>query len=278
MIWGFAFVAQQIGMEYVGPFTYNAVRFAIGTLSLFPIIYYFKHKNRHKKEENTSQFGWQKRYGGLILGIVLFTAASMQQVALQYTTAGKSGFITGLYVVFVAMMGFLFKHKTSFFLWIAVVLSTIGLYMLSVADMGTLSMGDAITMVSAVIWAIHVLLTSYLSPKMNSVVLAQYQFAVCSVLSFMVAFAIEEVIFSQIIEATIPILYGGLLSVGVAYTLQVVVQKHAHPTYSAIILSLESLFAVIGGWLILNETLSMNAMIGCGLMLSGMIIAQLKQR
>lgn len=265
-------------MDYVGPFTYNAVRFAVGAISLFPLIYFLK---RREKTDHTSvdekKYSWQKKYGGLILGIVLFTAASMQQVGLQYTTAGKSGFITGLYVVFVAILGVLFHQKSSIYLWIAVVLSTIGMYLLSVADMGILSLGDIITFISALVWAIHVLLTGYLSPKMNSVVLAQYQFAVCSALSFIVAFAIEDIVFSKIMEAAIPILYGGLLSVGVAYTLQVVVQKHAHPTYSAIILSLESLFAVIGGWLILNEVLTMNAMIGCGLMLAGMIVAQFKQ-
>ncbi len=157
-------------------------------------------------------------------------------------------------------------------------MATIGMYLLSVADMGTLSLGDLLTFVSAIVWSFHVLLTAYLSPKMNSVKLAQYQFFVCAVLSLIVAFSIEEVVFDKILEATIPILYGGFLSVGVAYTLQVVVQKHAHPTYSAIILSLESLFAVLGGWVILNETLTINAMIGCGLMLTGMIVAQLKQK
>jgi drug/metabolite transporter (DMT)-like permease len=277
MIWGFAFVAQRMGMEYVGPFTYNAIRFAIGGLSLFPLIWYLKRKEK-PSEVAAPGNKWQKRYGGLILGLVLFSAASLQQVGLQYTTAGKSGFITGLYVVFVPLMGIFFRHKTSIFLWIAVALATIGMYMLSVADMGTLSFGDVLTFACAVIWAVHVLLTGYLSPKMNSIVLAQTQFLVCSVLCFGVALSTEEFILEQIMAAAIPILYGGLLSVGVAYTLQVVVQKHAHPTYSAIILSFESLFAVLGGWVVLNETLSLNAMIGCGLMLTGMIVAQLKQK
>lgn len=278
MIWGFAFVAQQMGMKYVGPYTFNGVRFAIGAISLYPMIYYLNRKKKKANEPVSTEYGWQKRYGGLILGAILFTAASLQQVGLQYTTAGKSGFITGLYVVFVALIGIFFKHKTSLYLWIAVVLATIGMYFLSVADMGTLSLGDLLTFVSAIIWSFHVLLTAYLSPKMDSVKLAQYQFFVCATLSLIVAFSIEDVVFDKIMEAAIPILYGGFLSVGVAYTLQVVVQKHAHPTYSAIILSLESLFAVLGGWVVLNETLSFNAMIGCGLMLTGMIVAQLKQK
>ncbi|MEI6347496.1 MAG: DMT family transporter [Bacteroidota bacterium] len=279
IIWGFAFVAQRVGMEYIGPFTFNAIRFAIGGLSLFPIIYYFKYRNKSQTSNTTplTSNNWQKRYGGLILGSVLFIAASMQQVGLQYTTAGKSGFITGLYVVFVAILGLFFRQKTTLFLWIAVFLSTAGMYLLSVADLKTISIGDLITFFSAILWAVHVLLTGYLSPKMNAIKLAQYQFFVCSILSLVVALFIEDIIFSKILLASTPILYGGLLSVGIAYTLQVVVQKTAHPTSAAIILSLESLFAVIGGWLFLNETLSLNAMIGCGLMLSGMIVAQIKR-
>jgi drug/metabolite transporter (DMT)-like permease len=275
MIWGFAFVAQRVGMEYIGPFTYNAVRFALGGLSLYPLILYLKHKNRNESQEK-HLFLRQKRVGGLLLGLVLFLAASLQQVGLQYTTAGKSGFITGLYVVFVPLVGVFFRHKTSLFLWIAVALASIGMYLLSVTSLGTFSYGDMLTVFSALFWTVHVLLTGYLSPKMDSIKLAQTQFFVCALLCSIVAVCIEPIDFSQIFRAYIPILYGGLLSVGVAYTLQVVVQKTAHPTYSAVILSLESLFAAIGGWIILNETLSMRSIIGCGLMLSGMMIAQIR--
>lgn len=274
IIWGFAFVAQQVGMKYVGPYTFNAVRFALGGASLFPLIAYFKRKNKTEKTPS-NDFVWQRKVGGVVLGIVLFAAASLQQVGLQYTTAGKSGFITGLYVVFVALMGIFFKQKTSLLLWIAVIMATVGMYLLSVSDVGVISFGDLLTFFSALLWAVHVLLTGYLSPKMNSIKLAQAQFFVCAFLSALVAVATENIVFAQILNAYIPILYGGFLSVGVAYTLQVVVQKTAHPTYSAIILSLESLFAAIGGWIILNETLSIRAFIGCGLMLAGMIVAQI---
>ncbi len=277
MIWGFAFVAQRVGMEYIGPFTYNAVRFALGGLSLYPLIFYLKGKNRNEPQEKYL-FVRQKRVGGLLLGVVLFLAASLQQVGLQYTTAGKSGFITGLYVVFVPLVGVFFRHKTSLFLWIAVVLASIGMYLLSVTSLGTFSYGDMLTVFSALFWTVHVLLTGYLSPKMDSIKLAQTQFFVCALLCSIVAVFVETVDFFQIIRAYIPILYGGLLSVGVAYTLQVVVQKTAHPTYSAVILSLESLFAAIGGWIILNETLSLRSLIGCGLMLAGMMIAQIRPK
>lgn len=277
MIWGFAFVAQRVGMEYIGPYTYNAIRFAIGGLSLYPLIIYLKHKNSNKPQQ-THLFTRQKRLGGLLLGVVLFTAASLQQVGLQYTTAGKSGFITGLYVVFVPLVGIFFRHKISIFLWVAVVFAAVGMYLLSVTELGTFSYGDMLTFFSALFWTVHVLLTGYLSPKMDSIKLAQTQFFVCALLCALVAISIEHIEIGQIIKAQIPILYGGLLSVGVAYTLQVVVQKTAHPTYSAIILSLESLFAAIGGWIILNETLSLRSIIGCGLMLAGMMIAQIRPK
>jgi drug/metabolite transporter (DMT)-like permease len=277
MIWGFAFVAQRVGMEYIGPYTYNAVRFALGGLSLYPLIIYLKHKNRNEPQEK-HLFVRQKRVGGLLLGLVLFSAASLQQVGLQYTTAGKSGFITGLYVVFVPLMGVFFRHKTSIFLWIAVLFAAVGMYLLSVTSLGTFSYGDMLTFFSALFWTVHVLLTGYLSPKMDSIKLAQTQFFVCALLCSIVAVCIEPIDLSQIFRAYIPILYGGLLSVGVAYTLQVVVQKTAHPTYSAVILSLESLFAAIGGWIILNETLSLRSLIGCGLMLAGMMIAQIRPK
>jgi len=277
MIWGFAFVAQRVGMEYVGPYTYNAVRFALGGLSLYPLIIYLKHKNRNEPQEK-HLFVRQKRVGGLLLGLVLFSAASLQQVGLQYTTAGKSGFITGLYVVFVPLVGVFFRHKTSIFLWIAVLFAAVGMYLLSVTSLGTFSYGDMLTFFSALFWTVHVLLTGYLSPKMDSIKLAQKQFFVCALLCSIVAVCIEPIDLSQIFRAYIPILYGALLSVGVAYTLQVVVQKTAHPTYSAVILSLESLFAAIGGWIILNETLSLRSLIGCGLMLAGMMIAQIRPK
>ncbi len=276
MIWGFAFVAQRVGMEYIGPYTYNAVRFALGGLSLYPLIIYLKYKNHNEPDPQEKHWSVrQKRAGGLLLGLVLFSAASLQQVGLQYTTAGKSGFITGLYVVFVPLMGVFFRHKTSIFLWTSVFLAAAGMYLLSVTALGTFFYGDMLTFFSALFWTVHVLLTGYLSPKMNSIKLAQTQFFVCALLCSIVAISIEPIDFSQIFRAYIPILYGGLLSVGVAYTLQVVVQKTAHPTYSAVILSLESLFAAIGGWIILNETLSLRSIIGCGLMLAGMMIAQI---
>lgn len=275
IIWGFAFVALQMGMDYIGPFLFNGIRFALGAVSLYPVIWYLNHSQKAPRQE-THVGQWQNRYGGMLLGLVLFIAATIQQIGLQYTTAGKSGFITGLYLVLVVILGLFFGHKTTLNLWIAVLLSTVGMYLLSFNSLTGISRGDILTLISTIFWAFHILLTAYLSPKTNVLKLAQTQFFVCSLLSLGVAFFTEPIIFDQIKLATIPILYGGLLSVGVAYTLQVVVQKSVHPTSAAIILSLESLFAAIGGWFFLNEILSLKSMIGCALMLAGMIFAQLK--
>ncbi len=275
IIWGFAFVAQRMGMDYIGPYTFNAIRFALGGLSLFPLIWYNSRQQKKIEADPIKIKNWQKTWGGLLLGIVLFSAASLQQIGLVYTTAGKAGFITGLYVVIVAIIGLLWKQKLKYTLWAGVVLATIGMYLLSVTGDFKIAFGDIIVLVGAFFWAIHVQLTGYLSPRTNAIRLAQYQFFICSIFSFIAAFIFEKITLSSIIDATYPLLYGGLLSVGIAYTIQVVVQKTAHPTYAAIILSLEAVFAALGGWIVLNETLSYRALIGCCLMLAGMLAAQL---
>jgi len=276
IIWGFAFVAQRMGMDSIGPYTFNAIRFAIGGLSLFPLILFFKKKKKKTEPQPIKIKSWQQTYGGLLLGFVLFSAASLQQNGIVHTTAGKAGFITGLYVIIVAFIGILWKQKTKVTLWWGVCLATVGMYFLSVTDDFQIAIGDVIILLGAFFWAIHVQLTGYLSPRTNAIRLAQYQFFICSILSFFVAFIFEKITISSIIEATYPLLYGGLLSVGIAYTIQVVVQKTAHPTYAAIILSLEAVFAALGGWIVLNETLTYRALLGCFLMLIGMLAAQLE--
>jgi len=274
IIWGFAFVAQRMGMEFIGPYTFNAIRFALGGISLFPILLY-QNKNRKIETENIKIKSWQRSYGGLILGFVLFSAASLQQIGLVYTTAGKAGFITGLYVIIVALIGLFRKQKTKYTLWFGVIFATIGMYLLSVTEDLHITYGDLLVLAGAFFWAIHVQLTGYLSPRSNAIRLAQYQFLVCSLLSTITALIFEHITLDSIEDAIWPLLYGGLLSVGIAYTIQVVVQKTAHPTYAAIILSLEAVFAAIGGWIVLNETLTYRAFAGCILMLAGMFAAQM---
>jgi drug/metabolite transporter (DMT)-like permease len=287
-IWGFAFVAQRAGMEYIEPFTYNGVRFALGSLSLVPLIFLLGRRSRRRArlkipdgsdQGNTTGAGGQGRQGkvwlyGLLCGSVLFAAASLQQVGIVYTTAGKAGFITGLYVVLVPLSGLLWRQRAGWSRWLGAGLALAGLYLLSVTRGFTVARGDFLVLLSALFWTAHVQLIGLFSPKTDSLVLASIQFAVCAVFSLVVAFAAETGVLKGILQAAIPILYGGLCSVGIAYTLQVVVQKTAHPAHAAIILSLEGAFAVLGGWLILGEMLSIRGLIGCLLMLAGMIVSQ----
>ncbi len=272
MIWGFAFVAQRIGMDYVGPFTFNAIRFALGSLSLLPLIWMLQ------KRPSTNPPGTQKKpvlIWGFLAGGALFAGASFQQAGMVYTTAGKAGFITGLYVVIVPMLGLFWKQCSSLGTWLGAIMAAIGLYFLSITDEFTISVGDLLVLISAFFWAGHVLLIGWLAPRTDSLKLASVQFAVCSLLSFLTALAIETMSFTSIWQGIIPILYGGFCSVGIAYTLQVIAQRDAHPAHSAIILSLEGLFAAIGGWLVLGEVLSLRGIFGCAMMLAGMFFSEL---
>jgi drug/metabolite transporter (DMT)-like permease len=213
--------------------------------------------------------------GGLIAGLVLFCGASFQQVALVYTTAGNAGFITGLYVVFVPILGIALGHRAHAGTWIGAALAGVGLYLLSVVGPFTISPGDLLVLIGAIFWACHVHLIGWLSPRQDPVKIAVLQCAACAVLSLLTAVAVEHNTVRSYWSAAIPILYGGLLSVGVAYTLQVVAQKRAKPAHAAIILSLEAVFAAVGGWFFLGETLGPRAIVGCVLMLCGMLISQL---
>jgi len=275
-IWGFAFVAQRLGMQFVGPFTFNAVRFALGSLSLLPLFLLRRPSVPTRIPIKTVPFQLNWITGGGLLGIVLFIAASLQQIGLVYTTAGKAGFITGLYVILVPLLGLFWKQIISCVTWLGALLATVGMYFLSISEKLTIEAGDLLVLISALFWAGHVQLIGWLTQQITARQLALVQFAVCSILSGITAVIFESIRISAILKAAGPILYGGILSVGVAYTLQVVAQKKALPTHAAIILSLEAVFAVIGGWLILNEQLALRALIGCSLMLAGMLLAQLK--
>jgi drug/metabolite transporter (DMT)-like permease len=268
-IWGFAFVAQRIGMDYVGPFTYNGVRFALGSLSLVPLL---RRGPEPVLGQESPRLLW---LGGGLLGLVLFAAASLQQVALVTTTAGKAGFITGLYVVIVPFLGLLWGQRTAAGTWAGAVIAAVGLYLLSVTASWEMEYGDFLVLLSAVFWSVQVLLIAWLSPRVRTVSLACYQFAICALLSLLTAVWVEEVRLAPILAAAGPILYGGVLSVGVAYTLQVAAQRHAPPAHASILMSLEAVFAAFGGWLFLEEALTPRGWAGCGLMLAGMLLSQL---
>lgn len=274
-IWGFAFVAQRVGMEHVGPFGFNGVRFALGCLVLLPFLFRNGMRDERASSRDPGLFSLPSLGGGLLAGLVLFCGASFQQVALVYTTAGNAGFITGLYVVLVPIIGIALGHRTHAGTWIGAALAAVGLYLLSVTDQFTVSPGDLLVLIGAFFWAGHVLIIGWLSPRQDPLKIAFLQYAACAVLSLFVAGGMEQNTASRYLSATVPILYGGVLSVGVAYTLQVVAQKKARPAHAAIILSLEAVFAAIGGWIILGEILSPRAIAGCILMFCGMLISQL---
>ena len=269
-IWGFAFVAQRVGMAYVGPFTFNAIRFGLGALSLIPLIRATRKRREHAPSRRQRVLGW------LAVGTVLFAAASAQQIGIVTTTAGKSGFITGLYVVLVPLLALVWGERASRITWAGALVAVAGLYFLSVTERLTVSPGDAWVLLSAFLWAVQIQLIAHLTRRIDALPLAAGQFVVCSVLSWIAALILEPIGWGGIRAALGPILYGGFISVGIAYTLQAVAQRHARPTPAAIIMSMESAFAALGGWLMLGEKLGGRGALGAGLMMAGMVLAQVR--
>ncbi len=271
-IWGFAFTAQRAGMEYVGPFTFNGVRFILGAVALVPVML-FGRRSADSEGGGTGKSP-SLLLPGLFSGLFIFAAASLQQVGLLSTTAGKSGFITGLYVVIVPLAGVFFRHKTGKGRWLGVMLAAAGLYFLSITSKFTIEPGDLLTLIGAVFWAGHVLLISRYSKIINPVKLSFVQYLFCAAFSLVAAGFTETMEVRNILAAWLPLLYGGVCSVGIAYTLQVVAQRNAHPAHAAIILSMEGVFAVLGGILILGETLTPRGVLGCSLMFAAMLVSQ----
>ncbi|MDR2028848.1 MAG: DMT family transporter [Treponema sp.] len=296
-IWGFAFVAQRSGMDYMGPFTFNGIRFLLGSLSLLPLILYRKKKTGNRDggsrgEAPVQSWGADPARGprggelsisstgrvvlsSLLAGTCLFIGASLQQVGIIYTTAGHSGFITGLYVVLVPIFGLFIGKKTGLSTWIGAGFTLTGLYFLSAAgNASSINPGDIITAISAVFWTLHVLVIDSLVQTVDPLVLSTGQFAWCGLFSLIIALCTEPFQAGFAMAGLIPILYGGLASVGVAYTLQVVAQRDAPPAHASIILCLEGVFAAIGGVIILSEPLGPWTLLGFALMFCGMLTTQ----
>lgn len=271
VIWGLAFVAQRVGMDFVGPFTFNGVRFMLGSLSLLPLLWYL-----NRGEERQEAAGQSALLPGLLAGLILFAGASLQQVALVYTTAGKAAFITCLYIVLVPLMGAFIGHKIGKGTWLGCFLALAGLYLLCIKENLTIQRGDMLALIGAFFWAFHILIIGRYSRRVDPIKLSFTQFLVCSLLSLAVAAFKENIALSSLQAGIVPILYAGICSVGIAYTLQVVGQKHAPAAHAAIILSMESAFAVIGGYFILGETMDVREIAGCLLMFAGMLVSQLQ--
>jgi drug/metabolite transporter (DMT)-like permease len=271
IIWGTTFVAQQIGMEKgLGPMTFNGLRFALGCLALIPVITW-----RTKTTGRARVAGDLPYVGSVAAGVFLFAAASFQQIGLQYTSSANSGFITGFYILFVPVIGMFFGHKAPSSLWGAILVCLVGFYLLSVSEDFVVSKGDLLTLICAMLWACQILVIDHVAGKGDPIQIAFLQFAICAVLSLAAGFLFENCTFSQIKAASGAIAYAGIMSVGIAFTLQVVCQKRCPPGPAAILMSLEAVFAAMAGYVILNQTLTGRAVVGCGLILCGVLIVQL---
>lgn len=278
-IWGFAFVAQRMGMESMGPLMFNGIRFGMGTLVVGGFILVnrgTKNEPRPSAPSGSSASHEIPSYigPGIMIGLVLFLGATLQQMGIVYTTAGNAGFITGLYVILVPVIGIFIGHRAGLPVWAGALLAVAGLYLLSITNSFALAKGDALVMMSAMVWAVHVLMIGHYSPQTDPVRLALVQFLVCGLLSIVSGLIFENNTAEGIRAAFWPLLYGGFLSVGLGFTLQVVAQKDAPPARAAIILSLEAVFALIGGMIILSEDINLRKGMGCLLMLGGMIVSQ----
>lgn len=271
-IWGTAFVAQSVGMDYVGPFTFTFARSIVGGLFLIPCIWFLRKINGKKEQLRISK---AELLGGICCGIALFAASNFQQIGIAYTTVGKAGFITALYVVIVPLLGLFFKKKVPGIIWFCVALSVVGLYLLCMTEGSfTLAYGDFLVFICAILFSAHILIIDYFSPKGDGVIIACIQFFVCGILSGIIMPFVETVTVGNIVAAGFPILYAGVLSSGIAYTLQIVAQKDVNPTVASLILCLESVVSALAGWVILHEALTIRELLGCVLMFVAIVLAQ----
>lgn len=279
-IWGVAFVAQSVGMDYVGAFTFNSVRCLIGAVVLLPVIWFLNRQNSPAEQTEQEKTAGRKTLfiGGAACGTALFLASNFQQFGIKYTTVGKAGFITACYIVIVPILGLFLKRKCSSYIWTAVIMALIGLYLLCITDGFSIGKGDLLVLICAFLFSFHILIIDHFSPRVDCVKMSCIQFLVAGILSGILAMIFENPDFTSIAAAWIPLLYAGVMSCGVAYTLQIVGQKGMNPTVASLILSLESCISVLAGWIILGQSLSMREIIGCIIMFAAIILAQLPEK
>lgn len=301
LIWGTAFVAQSVAMDYVEPFTFNFSRYIIGALVLVPfaiislkkkISNFDSNNSSHNNSNNNTvlekslnvekpnkkAFLNSSILGGIGCGVLLCVASMLQQYGILYTNSvGKSGFLTALYIIMVPIIGIFFKKKVKPLIWVCVILATVGLYLLCVKDGFSFEIGDIFLILCALVFSFHIILVDYVSPRGDGVTISMIQFGVSAVLCFICALIFEHVSMANILRAWMPILYAGVMSCGVAYTFQILGQKYVEPTKASLILCLESVFATLGGWVILKEVLSLREAIGCIVVFIAIILAQFVQ-
>lgn len=273
MIWGSALVAQSVSMDLIGPFTFQCMRSILGALVLLPVIAVFS-----RREDGAASAAGGRRdqwVGGLLCGCVFFVAGSLQQIGLCYTSPGKAGFITALYIVLVPIAGIFFGKRAGWNVWTGVLLALVGLYLLCVTESLSIGLGDLLVFFSSIAFAAHILVIDHYSPKVDGVKLSCMQFAVNAVLSGVGMLLFEQPSPGAIAACWLPICYTGILSCGLAYTLQIIGQKYTDPTIASLLLSLESVFSVLFGWLLLREGLSLRELAGCVLMFAAIVLAQI---
>lgn len=266
LIWGSAFVAQSAGMDYVGPFTFNSLRCLLGALVLLPVIWVMGRQEKNVQGPHTERKAEDRKTlwaGGICCGIVLAVGSSLQQVGLIYTSAGKAGFLTALYILIVPLLGIFVGKRAGMKIWAGVGLAMLGIYFLCVKEGFSIVHGDMLVMISAFAFAIHILVIDYFAPKVDGVKMSCIQFLVCGILCAVPMVIWERPAAGAVLDAYVPLLYAGVLSCGAAYTMQVVAQKDADPTVASLILSLESVFAALTSWLIFHEKRTPRELFGC---------------
>lgn len=278
-IWGVAFVAQSVGMEYIGPFTFNAIRCVLGGLVLIPVILVLKKKKETGAENQEKEDKKTLWAGGIACGVILCIASNLQQFGIMEASVGKSGFFTALYIVMIPVIGIFIGKRPGIKLWFCVALAVVGMYLLCMKDGSfTIERADIMLLLCALVFSFHILVVDYFSPKVDGVKMSCIQFFVCGVLSAVGMLFTETPDISNIQAAWLPLLYAGLLSCGVGYTLQIVGQKGINPVIASLIMSLESVISALAGWVILGQVLSPKEILGCVLMFVAIIITQIPIR
>ncbi len=275
MIWGIAFVAQSSGMDYVGPFTYNCVRMLLGGIVLIPLIMVMDSKKSEEERLKLKNNKKTQLIGGLCCGTALFTGSILQQFGVKYTTVGKASFITAMYIVLVPILSVFLKKKVSKLAGLSVVIAVAGFYMLCLSGNASLARGDGLVLVCALCFSIHIIVIDHFSPLVDCIRMSCMQFFIGGILSGIGMFIFENPSLSGIWDCRIEIGYAGIMSCGVAYTLQIVAQKDVNPTVASLLMSLESVFGAIAGYIILGEVFTKRQLIGCVIIFAAVIMAQL---
>ena len=278
-IWGIAFVAQSVGMEYVQPFTFNAVRNLLGGIVLIPCIFFFQLINPDTSPKKKIEKKKELWAGGILCGIALCAGSSLQQIGISLystdTNVGKAGFITALYIIIVPLLGIFLKKKVRLFVWLGVLLALLGFYFLCMKEGFSVERADVIVLAGSVAFSFHILIIDYFTTRADGVKLSCIQFFTCGIICLCFMLLWEQPSISAIWAAKIPILYAGVMSCGVAYTLQIIGQKNMNPTIASLLLSLESVFSALAGWVILKQALTARELFGCILVFIAIVFAQL---